>query len=296
LPERADFMDEGVSGLIHLHVVTELALRTDDREMLRAAGIAARYLLDRGPARRRASLAALAQMAWHRDDVSAACEHLSGNGELLGTPLWSLDLDHVVLAARVAATTGDATIRQRAEAAAAVLDHDSGAVPIFASVAGYVGALLQRDGDALAAAAAQLADSGRPLLFAAAAEDAGREQLRQGSRDSAAQMLSTAFDTYAGAEATGDARRVARSLQRLGVERRVVRPRVRTGLQSLTQTEWRITDLVAAGATNRQVATRLSISPHTVNTHLRNIYGKLGIRSREQLTLIARGEQAARSE
>jgi DNA-binding CsgD family transcriptional regulator len=36
--------------------------------------------------------------------------------------------------------------------------------------------------------------------------------------------------------------------------------------------------LVAEGGTNRQVAEQLFVSPHTVNTHLRNAFTKLGVR------------------
>jgi DNA-binding CsgD family transcriptional regulator len=45
--------------------------------------------------------------------------------------------------------------------------------------------------------------------------------------------------------------------------------------------------LVAEGATNRQVAERLFISPYTVNSHLRHIFGKLDINSRVELARIA---------
>ena len=38
--------------------------------------------------------------------------------------------------------------------------------------------------------------------------------------------------------------------------------------------------LVSEGATNREVAERLFISPHTVNSHLRHVFTKLGISSR----------------
>jgi DNA-binding CsgD family transcriptional regulator len=41
---------------------------------------------------------------------------------------------------------------------------------------------------------------------------------------------------------------------------------------------------VAQGATNRQVAERLFLSPHTVNTHLRHAYTKLDVNSRVELT------------
>lgn len=51
----------------------------------------------------------------------------------------------------------------------------------------------------------------------------------------------------------------------------------------LTPTERAVADLVALGLTNQAVARRLAISPHTVDTHLRHIYGKLSVRSRVEL-------------
>jgi DNA-binding CsgD family transcriptional regulator len=48
----------------------------------------------------------------------------------------------------------------------------------------------------------------------------------------------------------------------------------------LTAREAEVLDLVAAGATNAQVAERLWISPETVRTHLEHIYLKLGVNSR----------------
>ena len=47
---------------------------------------------------------------------------------------------------------------------------------------------------------------------------------------------------------------------------------------------------VAAGATNREVAARLFLSPKTIEFHLGRVYRKLGIHSRTELaTLVARG-------
>ena len=42
--------------------------------------------------------------------------------------------------------------------------------------------------------------------------------------------------------------------------------------------------LVAAGRTNREVAEQLVLSARTIEAHLRNVYGKLGVRSRVELT------------
>ncbi|MEU1219017.1 helix-turn-helix transcriptional regulator [Streptomyces microflavus] len=54
-------------------------------------------------------------------------------------------------------------------------------------------------------------------------------------------------------------------------------------LSALTPQQQRIARCVAEGATNREVALRLSLSPRTVDHHLRNVFAALGIRSRTEL-------------
>ena len=53
--------------------------------------------------------------------------------------------------------------------------------------------------------------------------------------------------------------------------------------RELTPTERRVADLVGQGMTNREVATSLFMSEHTVRANLKRIYPKLGIRSRTEL-------------
>ena len=55
----------------------------------------------------------------------------------------------------------------------------------------------------------------------------------------------------------------------------------------MTDSELAVVRLVAEGLTNREVAERLYISPHTVDGHLRHAFEKLGINSRVILTRIA---------
>ncbi|MFD0366745.1 LuxR C-terminal-related transcriptional regulator [Streptomyces sp. NPDC127114] len=58
----------------------------------------------------------------------------------------------------------------------------------------------------------------------------------------------------------------------------------------LTPQQQRIAGLVAAGATNHEIADRLSLSPRTVDHHLRNVFARLGVRSRVELSgLLSRG-------
>ncbi|MGW0561926.1 AAA family ATPase [Streptomyces sp. NPDC003016] len=63
-------------------------------------------------------------------------------------------------------------------------------------------------------------------------------------------------------------------------------------LALLTPQQQRIARCVAQGATNREVAVRLSVSPRTVDHHLRNVFAVLGVRSRIELArLLDRDEK-----
>ncbi|MEW2353273.1 LuxR family transcriptional regulator [Spirillospora sp. NPDC029432] len=61
------------------------------------------------------------------------------------------------------------------------------------------------------------------------------------------------------------------------------RPEESGPLAELTAQQLQIARLVAGGATNREIAAQLVISPRTVDGHLRNIFARLGIRSRIEL-------------
>jgi len=52
----------------------------------------------------------------------------------------------------------------------------------------------------------------------------------------------------------------------------------------LSAGEIRVAEVIIDGATNTEAVTALFISPRTVETHLRQIYRKLGVRSRSELT------------
>ncbi|HXZ72032.1 MAG TPA: helix-turn-helix transcriptional regulator [Streptosporangiaceae bacterium] len=54
----------------------------------------------------------------------------------------------------------------------------------------------------------------------------------------------------------------------------------------MTATGWAVSLLVAEGLTNGAVAGRLYIWPHTVNTHLRHVFAKLGVTNRVALAAV----------
>lgn len=65
--------------------------------------------------------------------------------------------------------------------------------------------------------------------------------------------------------------------------RRGGRKRPASGWGSLTPTERDVVRLVSEGLANKDIATRLFVSPRTVQTHLTHVYTKLGLTSRVQL-------------
>jgi DNA-binding CsgD family transcriptional regulator len=69
------------------------------------------------------------------------------------------------------------------------------------------------------------------------------------------------------------------------------RKRPNSGWASLTPTERDVVRLVSEGLGNNDIATRLFVSPRTVQSHLTHVYSKLGLTSRVQLA-----QEAARHE
>lgn len=56
---------------------------------------------------------------------------------------------------------------------------------------------------------------------------------------------------------------------------------------NLTDRETQVLSLLAKGFSNTQIASRLEISPHTVKSHVINIFNKLGVNDRIQAAVVA---------
>jgi LuxR family maltose regulon positive regulatory protein len=55
-----------------------------------------------------------------------------------------------------------------------------------------------------------------------------------------------------------------------------------TAAETLSEREARVVGLLAQALPNKKIARTLGISPETVKWHLKNIYGKLGVTSRDE--------------
>jgi DNA-binding CsgD family transcriptional regulator len=89
---------------------------------------------------------------------------------------------------------------------------------------------------------------------------------------------------------------VVGALIRIGDRTRAKAPRRVSGWESLRESELGIAQLVAAGLTNREIGARLFMSRHTVDFHLRQIFRKLAITSRVELTRLVVEHSQRRAE
>ena len=123
------------------------------------------------------------------------------------------------------------------------------------------------------------------LDLAGTCEDAAAALVQRGDTEAATSLLQEALAEYEPLAAVGLAGRVTAALRALGVHRGTRGPRRRpqAGWESLTVSERAVSELIAEGLTNREAARRLHISPHTVNTHLRHVFQKLGVATRAEL-------------
>jgi DNA-binding NarL/FixJ family response regulator len=181
---------------------------------------------------------------------------------------------------------------QRVDAASvtARLGSDADANPGFPGLraaALHAQALVDNDPErAVAAVHAYHADP-RSLVRAAALADAGRLLLER-AKDEAVGYLDEALRLQSAAGAERDAARVRGLLRDCGAHRAGgQQDRAAAHWTELTASELAVVQLVTQGATDREVAQRLYISAHTVNSHLRHVFAKLGIRSRVELARLA---------
>jgi DNA-binding CsgD family transcriptional regulator len=102
---------------------------------------------------------------------------------------------------------------------------------------------------------------------------------RRGERVAARKPFAEALELAESVGAEIIRNRAAEELKALGGRQR----RRHENPDALTGAEARVASLAAEGMSDRQIAQRLNISVHTVETHLQHVYRKLGIKSRRDL-------------
>jgi DNA-binding NarL/FixJ family response regulator len=143
-----------------------------------------------------------------------------------------------------------------------------------------------RPGEAAAATARGAAQESAPLEAARARALEGVALAQAGNRPAgiaALEQAATDFERF-GADRLRD--QTTRELRRLGVRtwrRGPTSPRDAGGFDALSAREREVASLVLAGRRNNEIARGLFLSLKTIETHTRNIYAKLGVRSRVEL-------------
>lgn len=270
-------------GRVKLH-------RGEDRAAGEIAAIAEVMLATSAPAVRRHAAWYLALHAAATAGPAEAHQWLCALGKEKRLDLFPLfpveiaDDPHLV---RIAAAVGDEELARTASALAQRRHEMNPGVSSLEAAATHCRGLLEQSVDDLAHAVGLLEFGPRPLALASALEDLGRTCLAHGVRDDAIEALNRALEVTVATGATRDTARVRRRLRELGIRRRVLSvDRPKTGWEALTEAEQHVARLAAEGFTNRAIGVRLFVSPHTVNTHLRHIFEKLGVSSRVDLTRV----------
>jgi DNA-binding CsgD family transcriptional regulator len=202
-----------------------------------------------------------------------------------------MDVADEVQLARIALASGDDELAQVALANARQRAALNPVVASIVATAAHVSGLLRNSPDDLDEATKLFEHGSRRLEYGSALEDLG-VSLVATDPDAGIDAFSRALAVYVEIGAAWDSRRVRSRLRDLGVRRRIVTAEAElTGWAAITGSELAVVRLVAEGLTNREVAERLFVSPHTVNSHLRHVFAKLGINSRVELARLARDHE-----
>jgi DNA-binding CsgD family transcriptional regulator len=308
LPDAAAALESADPGdevnLMSVHDVAALvafgrvAIHRGDEPSRRHGTARAAALLDVGsPAVRRHAAWLLALEASADGDHREAHRRLAALGEeerLSVLPRLPLDVTDEVELARIATAVGDDQLVDAAVRSARIRADCNPGVRSIAGTSAHVEGLARGECTAMTEAIEHFEQGPRPLALASALEDLGRMLVGHGDRDGGTARLGRALEVYAQAGASRDAGRVRGRLRSLGVRRRLVSaPPSSDGWSGLTESELAVVRLVVEGLTNREVAERLFLSPHTVSTHLRHAFEKLHLNSRVELTRLAARQDVA---
>lgn len=222
------------------------------------------------------------RLDWYRflvDDIDGAVgkERLVNPDELDEVP-W-LDPSDEVMTVRALLMQGYRwpAERQVQRARARTLE-DNGRHPLATTIHAHLTGMFEWRQQPLEEALDGWEQLSRPLLTSHARSDLGAKLL-EGGRPGGLDLMVQAKEELTALGAHRDARRIHQYLRLRGFHVD------QNPTEALTPTEARVAQLaIQTGHTVSRLAQDLSLSPHTVSTHLRHIYLKLGITSRAELS------------
>ncbi|MFD3533786.1 AAA family ATPase [Streptomyces sp. NPDC058664] len=280
---RGDFAD-----ITFHHTMMRVAIHTDDGRAVRRYASEARRARSAGTPRVRTVGAWMLALAADFDGlperaVAALDEVMAAQAGEPAFPVGPVDPADLPVLVRMALRAG---IHDRAAPAVRAAERRAELDPgstLLAATAAHARGLLDNSLGHLRRAVLLHEDGPRPLARASALEDTGRK-LAATRKSEAVPYLEKALALYTRAGAERDVARVHRRLRAAGLRRRPSPAGQDARWPELTAAEVRVARLVARGLTNPQVAEHLSLSPHTVGSHLRRAFTKLDITSRGELT------------
>lgn len=189
-------------------------------------------------------------------------------------------------AVRLAVTNGRHDIAARIASAAEVLDarhHTTGRRANAILCRG----LAEGNVEGVAEAAECYRHAGQPWYEAHARENLAVLLVHGNRTPEARTELDNAIELYTKLEAAWDSARAEARMRDLGIRRgrRGPRNRPKTGWDALTPTERKVAALVAQGRSNSDIASRMFLSPRTIQSHVSSILVKLSLQSRVQVAI-----------
>ncbi|NML32298.1 helix-turn-helix transcriptional regulator [Paraburkholderia antibiotica] len=244
---------------------------------------------------------AQAYLAFLNGQFDAALEQAKALLATIATPeplKFYLLHPHVLpLAAEAAVRSGED--EQASDYVAAIRALQGGGFHPALAAARYVDGLLsmRRRDDAqalveLREACAMFERDNRVFDAARVRVDLARAYGQGDERDAAVTELLGAGERFAAIGALREAAAAARELRRFGLRPTFGVPRRASG-QSVSAREKEVIAHIAKGLSNKEIAARLALSELTIETHVKNILRKLGLRSRTQVAAYAMQEASA---
>ena len=260
----------------------------DDAGAAEVAGIAEVMLKASSPGVQRHAAWYLALYSMYRGDPGRAHNWLCALGydrRFLAIPTYPIEATDAPQLTRIAMAVGDDDLAEASVAEAEQRSRLNPGVLSLAAAATHARGLWKSSPGEIEKASILLSDCRRPLALASALEDLGAVLAREGANEEGTASLDRALSINTEVGASWDAARARSRLRKLGVRRRIASvAHPSTGSCSLTTTERAVAQLAVDGRTDKEIAEKLFISRHTVHTHLRHVYEKLGVNSRLALS------------